>query len=138
MKLAKLLILTLATSSLALTADAGERPAPRTPIGPPPLEMNLAPAVTARPPLPADKIRIVNPGVQPLYFAFWEGRSWVTAALGPRQETVLSCSMCQGAFSITFHNSKEQTTAKVRGGDTYHLVWSNQTNAWVLTSHIAR
>lgn len=122
---------------------AGDPPLPRTPIGPPSLEMlpdarnpleNSQRQLPQMQPLGADSIRIKNVGNQQLFIAYRDGDSdWRNLAIGAGLTADVSCPKCAGLITIAFHNGKENTSVRIKGGSIYLLGWSAPAQAWVLT-----
>jgi hypothetical protein len=123
-------------------AIAAEPPTPRQPIGPRVNEMLPPPSdpgLRRTPPLPEDRIVILNNGDQQLFISYWDGETaWRPIAIDSGRSSEIVCPKCRDAIPIAYHNGKEDRRVSARLGATYALTWSVQTGVWVFTSSPVR
>jgi hypothetical protein len=144
MKLLSVAIVATIALLSATSAESGGPPEPRSPIGPP--EMDMVPRDTnlenGRNPLlqggmavnvPAGSVRVQNGGDQTLFLYYWDGvSSWRSVSVGPGQSADVNCPNCGNTVNIAFHNGKENRIVPVKTGGIYVLSWSSQTRVWDL------
>jgi hypothetical protein len=132
---------------LSHCANAGELPMPRSPVGPPSMELlppdstvggrdntnhgNLAARSSAIAVL-QDRVQIQNIGDQTLFLYYWDGSSWHSVSVGSGQITEVICALCGTKINIAFHNGRENRALQAETGTSYVLFWSQQAGIWDL------
>ena len=118
-------------------ASAEDRPAPRSPIGPPQsLEMLPIPSdpfSLKSGAIPANAIRILNRGDRRLNVSYWDDVSaWQAKALEAGINTDITCASCAGSLVVIYHDGTTTQRVSLKSGSGYVMGWSPQRNAWLL------
>ena len=133
---------------LSHSANSGELPTPRSPVGPPTMELlppdgtlggrenttsrgNLGTRSSAITVL-QDRVQIQNIGNQTLFLYYWDGSDWQSVSVGSGQITDVICAHCGTTINIAFHNGKENRALQAQTGGSYYLFWSPQAGVWDL------
>ena len=133
---------------LSHSANSGELPLQRFPVGPPTMEMlppnstlrqrdnttsranlGMSPSATI---VLQDRVQIQNIGTQSLFLYYWDGSDWQSLSVGSGQITEVICASCGTTINIAFHNGKENRALQAQAGGSYYFFWSPQAGVWDL------